>query len=48
MHEAIQREKAIKHWRRAWKIALIQRDNPEWRDLYPRICRFGDAPTLVP
>jgi putative endonuclease len=28
------REKAIKKWRRAWKIELIERDNPSWRDLY--------------
>ena len=32
---AIQREKAIKGWGRAWKIRLIQRLNPEWEDLYP-------------
>jgi putative endonuclease len=31
---AIAREKAIKKWRRAWKIALIERDNPDWRDLF--------------
>ena len=48
MREAIEREKAIKHWRREWKIALIQRNNPEWRDLYPRICRLGDAPSYLP
>ena len=28
------REKQIKEWRRAWKIALIEARNPEWRDLY--------------
>jgi putative endonuclease len=32
--EAIAREKAIKKWRRAWKIALIEALNPEWVDLY--------------
>lgn len=31
---AIQREKNIKHWPRRWKLALIERDNPDWRDLY--------------
>ncbi|WP_158047867.1 GIY-YIG nuclease family protein [Skermanella pratensis] len=31
---AIQREKNIKHWPRAWKVALIVVANPEWRDLY--------------
>ena len=31
--EAIAREKAIKKWRRAWKIALIEAMNPTWADL---------------
>jgi putative endonuclease len=31
---AIQREKNIKHWPRAWKVRLIHRDNPEWDDLF--------------
>ena len=31
---AIQREKQIKKWRRAWKLELIEKENPEWRDLY--------------
>ncbi len=34
---AIQREKNIKHWSRQWKIDLIERDNPNWDDLYDRI-----------
>jgi putative endonuclease len=29
----IRREKAIKRWRRAWKLALIEAENPQWRDL---------------
>ena len=32
--DAIRREKAIKKWLRAWKIELIERGNPDWRDLY--------------
>jgi putative endonuclease len=32
--DAIQREKNLKHWSRAWKIALIEKTNPTWRDLY--------------
>ncbi len=36
---AIQREKNIKHWSRKWKIDLIVRDNPDWRDLYDDIIR---------
>ena len=35
--EAITREKEIKKWRRDWKIALIEKDNPDWKDLYPEI-----------
>jgi putative endonuclease len=34
MEAAILREKRVKKWRRAWKLALIERDNPMWRDLY--------------
>ena len=36
---AIQREKNVKHWSREWKIELIVRDNPLWRDLYEDIVR---------
>ncbi|MCC6946235.1 MAG: GIY-YIG nuclease family protein [Bradyrhizobiaceae bacterium] len=36
---AIQREKNVKHWSRKWKIELIQKMNPEWRDLYEDIVR---------
>jgi len=31
---AIQREKNLKHWPRAWKVRLIQANNPNWEDLY--------------
>lgn len=34
MQLAIVREKNIKAWKRAWKIELIERVNPEWIDLY--------------
>ena len=37
MNEAIAREKALKKWRRAWKLELIERDNPQWRDLFELI-----------
>ena len=33
MESAITREKAIKEWKRAWKINLINKDNPHWLDL---------------
>ena len=34
---AIQREKNLKHWPRAWKTKLIVQSNAEWRDLYSEI-----------
>ena len=33
IREAIRREKAIERWRRAWKVRLIRRTNPEWDDI---------------
>jgi putative endonuclease len=33
MEGAIVREKRIKKWRRAWKLKMIDRHNPQWRDL---------------
>ncbi|ODN71555.1 GIY-YIG nuclease family protein [Methylobrevis pamukkalensis] len=32
--EAISREKSLKKWTRAWKLALVERDNPHWTDLF--------------
>ena len=37
MDVAIAREKAIKEWKRAWKIELIEKVNPNWRDLYDEL-----------
>jgi putative endonuclease len=36
---AIAREKELKKWRRAWKLELIEKMNPDWTDLYDSICR---------
>ena len=33
----VQREKLLKFWKREWKLALIEKDNPEWVDLYSGI-----------
>lgn len=33
-HEAISFEKRVKRWRRAWKLELIEKMNPQWLDLY--------------
>ena len=37
MPAAIEREKQIKFWKRSWKVELIEKDNPDWRDLYENI-----------
>ena len=37
MYEAIQREKRLKKWNRAWKVRLIEEMNPEWKDLSSRL-----------
>ncbi|MBN8965950.1 MAG: GIY-YIG nuclease family protein [Rhizobiales bacterium] len=36
---AITREKQLKKWRRAWKVELIEKENPDWRDLFEEIAR---------
>jgi putative endonuclease len=42
VNAAIQREKTLKHYVRAWKINLIERSNPQWIDLYPGLlARYG-------
>ncbi|MBM4167125.1 MAG: GIY-YIG nuclease family protein [Ignavibacteria bacterium] len=37
IREAITREKRIKKWRRQWKVELIEKENPEWLDLFPKL-----------
>jgi putative endonuclease len=37
MESAIEREKRIKDWKRVWKLELIERNNPNWNDLYRTI-----------
>ena len=39
LETAMQREKRIKSWKRAWKIELVEKDNPHWIDLYSNILR---------
>ena len=34
---AIAREKQLKKWNRAWKVRLVEKGNPYWRDLYPSL-----------
>ena len=37
MGSAIQREKAMKFWKRRWKLQTIEETNPEWRDLFEEL-----------
>ena len=37
IEDAIRREKSLKRYPRAWKITLIERDNPNWDDLFPAL-----------
>jgi putative endonuclease len=37
VHAALNREKRLKKWRRAWKIELIEATNPEWKDLWDEV-----------
>ena len=37
IESAITYEKKLKRWRREWKIEMIENQNPEWVDLYPKI-----------
>lgn len=37
--DAVERERRIKKWNRAWKIEMIEKQNPGWHDLYDDICR---------
>ncbi|UFH58199.1 GIY-YIG nuclease family protein [Sulfurovum mangrovi] len=37
IEEAIKREKQLKKWNRQWKVDLIEKENPEWNDLYRNI-----------
>ncbi len=41
MYEAISREKRLKRWKRQWKIELIEKQNPQWVDLYPGLSSQG-------
>jgi putative endonuclease len=37
INSSIEREKKMKEWKRAWKIKLIEKNNPNWNDLYDSI-----------
>ncbi len=37
MESALHREKQLKKWNRAWKLDLIEKQNPDWRDLWEGI-----------
>jgi putative endonuclease len=37
MESAIAREKSLKAWKRAWKLEMIEKENPQWIDLYEKL-----------
>ncbi|MCP4354618.1 MAG: GIY-YIG nuclease family protein [Proteobacteria bacterium] len=39
VRNAIEREKELKKWHRQWKIDLIEKENPDWDDLYEQVCK---------
>ena len=39
MQDAMDQEKRIKRWRREWKFALVEKTNPDWRDLFDDILK---------
>lgn len=44
IRDAIQREKRLKKWKRAWKLELIEKENPEWLDLYEQLAGRPRSP----
>ena len=44
--EAIAREKRIKEWKRAWKLQLIERENPDWVDLFDALRAIPETSIL--
>ncbi|MDO8240427.1 MAG: GIY-YIG nuclease family protein [Candidatus Moranbacteria bacterium] len=41
---ALHREKQLKKWKRAWKLELIEKSNPEWKDLSDTLVDSGSRP----
>jgi len=39
VRDALAREKRLKKWKRQWKINLIEKENPDWKDLYDLVIR---------
>ncbi|MBL9095361.1 MAG: GIY-YIG nuclease family protein [Alphaproteobacteria bacterium] len=46
IEDAIQRETSIKRWPRKWKLDLIEKDNPDWQDLFVRLTAMPKLPEL--
>jgi putative endonuclease len=48
IRNAIAREKTLKRWRRDWKIALLEKENPRWDDLFPALAGDGSRVCAAP
>jgi putative endonuclease len=48
MEAAIKREKQLKKWYRNWKLELIEKKNPDWRDLHDEIDTVGTLVETMP
>ena len=46
IRDAITREKQLKKWNRAWKLELIEENNPTWDDLYETLSPLDAGPPL--
>ena len=48
MQAALAREKALRRWRRGWKVSLVEAANPEWRDLAPHVTARPNVAPAAP
>ena len=46
VQSALEREKQLKAWKRQWKLELIEKQNPQWNDLYNKIIGTGSQLSL--
>lgn len=47
LEDAVKREKQVKKWRREWKLKLIEKQNPEWEDLFIKLIKIKNSGPLL-